>query len=498
MDHDTGMQNPIFRIMQSSSQKQNSNIFEQNPIKEENENSFGQQMNIQNQMGMQGMAPINMNIPMMNQFGNQNNFNGLMMSPKFIIDEHFYMSQIFMKNPKLQSIYNCINSKIELKKLKIQTENNSNKKILINYYGNIFKIGIDSRLYASKIINYIFDEIFGEIHEKLIWERTDKSQTTKDVIHNPKIEYIKIRENDYSNYLYLGYKDGNLLDLGNIPCKDLDLIYLRFKKEELKNFEKDSGNNMENNINQNLDQINENNMLNIEFIVNTEKRIIIKISRNELISTLIDIFLQKIGEPLEIKNKLNFFYNDGLINMNTTVGIFFSAINPKITVKDPYNVIGVGVSPNIGFVDITSGKSKNLKVNNNGKKWRQVCKGLNIFGICEYKKCEVKGKEVIYKTVLEDGEFLHFNLNKEREEGNIICPMCKKPFKPKTYGFWRCEYQFEGKEFDYENGGIKEYNSEIFETYQNEFHYSPLEIGTKEWKEFNIYVLETQKIKYKN
>ena len=139
-----------------------------------------------------------------------------------------------------------------------------------------------------------------------------------------------------------------------------------------------------------------------------------------------------------------------------------------------------------------------MTVNNNGKKWRQVCKGLNIFGICEYKKCEVKGKEVIYKTVLEDGEFLHFNLNKEREEGNIICPMCKKPFKPKTCGFWRCEYQFEGKEFDYENGVIKEYSSEIFETYQNEFHYSPLEIGTKEWKEFNIYVLKTQKIKYKN
>ena len=115
MDYDTGMQNPIFRIMRG----QNSNILEQNPMREENENSFGEQMNIQNQMRMQGMAPINMNIPMMNQFGNQNNFNGLMMSPKFIIDEHFYMSQIFMKNPKLQSIYNCINSKIELKKIKM-------------------------------------------------------------------------------------------------------------------------------------------------------------------------------------------------------------------------------------------------------------------------------------------------------------------------------------------------------------------------------------------
>ena len=360
--HDDGMQNPIFRIMPSqsqSSQRQNSNILEQNPMREENENSFGQQMNIQNQMGMQGMAPINMNIPMMNQFGNQNNFNGLMMSPKFIIDEHFYMSQIFMKNPKLQSIYNCINSKIELKKIKIQTENNSSKKISINYYGNIFKIGIDSRLYASKIINYIFDEIFGEIHEKLIWERTDKQQTTKDVIHNPRIGYIKIRENDYSNYLYLGYKDGNLLDSEDIPFKDLDLIYLRFKKEELKNFEKDSGNNMENNINQNLYQINENNTLNIEFIVNTEKRIIIKISRNELISTLIDIFLQKIGEPLEIKNELKFFYNGGLINMNTTVGIFFQPLILKLQLRTLITLLGQTLVRILVLLILPQEKAKN-------------------------------------------------------------------------------------------------------------------------------------------
>ena len=97
---------------------------------------------------------------------------------------------------------------------------------------------------------------------------------------------------------------------------------------------------MENNINQNLYQINENNTLNIEFIVNTEKRIIIKISRNELISTLIDIFLQKIGEPLEIKNELKFFYNGGLINMNTTVGIFFQPLILKLQLRTLITLLG--------------------------------------------------------------------------------------------------------------------------------------------------------------
>lgn len=75
--------------------------------------------------------------------------------------------------------------------------------------------------------------------------------------------------------------------------------------------------------------------------------------------------------------------------------------------------------------------------------------------------------------------------------------MYKKPFKPKGCGFWRCEYHIERKEFDYEYGEIKKYSSEIFETYQDEFEYFPLENGTKEWREFNIYVLKRQKIKYK-
>ena len=70
----------------------------------------------------------------------------------------------------------------------------------------------------------------------------------------------------------------------------------------------------------------------------------------------------------------------------------------------------------------------------------KVGKGLNIFGNCIYPKCKAFKKEVIYMTNLED-EGIRFNLNEEIQ--NIKCPICKKIMKPKTCGFWKCEYQFD-------------------------------------------------------
>ena len=45
---------------------------------------------------------------------------------------------------------------------------------------------------------------------------------------------------------------------------------------------------------------------------------------------------------------------------------------------------------------------------------------------------------------------MHFRLNEQL--GNIKCPICEGFFKPKTCGFWRCEYQFVGSYSDYEEG----------------------------------------------
>ena len=130
-----------------------------------------------------------------------------------------------------------------------------------------------------------------------------------------------------------------------------------------------------------------------------------------------------------------------------------------------------------------------------GKKHRIVSKGLNIFGICNNPYCEENQKEVIYRRQLNE-EGLDFILNNELI--NIICPKCNNIISPKTFGFWKCEYQFVGKK--YENGKIIEYESKIYETKSNvfDYHIPSSKNGISNWKELHIYVIKRQKIKYKS
>jgi hypothetical protein len=115
----------------------------------------------------------------------------------------------------------------------------------------------------------------------------------------------------------------------------------------------------------------------------------------------------------------------------------------RITVLSPNGLKGQGGYPMIDFVDVSSGKIKRLKFDKKAPSWRAVNKGLNIFGICNNSKCKAFKKEVVYPTELK--EKLIFNLNEELL--NIKCPICHKIIKPKTCGFWNCEYQFVGKKF---------------------------------------------------
>ena len=74
----------------------------------------------------------------------------------------------------------------------------------------------------------------------------------------------------------------------------------------------------------------------------------------------------------------------------------------------------------------------------------------------------------------------------------------KLNLKNKTCGFWRCEYQFVGTYYDYEEAKNVVYNSKPHETSKDEFEYfDPDENGSKKWDELLIFVLPRQKIKYK-
>ena len=163
----------------------------------------------------------------------------------------------------------------------------------------------------------------------------------------------------------------------------------------------------------------------------------------------------------------------------------------KIVVNDVFNLIGAG-GPLIDFVDVSNGNTRKLVISHNAPRWREIGKGLNIFGICQNPKCDSWKKEVVYKTKLNDK--LVFILNDEIL--NIICPICLKIIKVKTCGFYKCEYQFEGKMI--KEGELKNYDSKAKETHGNDFEYfDAFENGEIQWKELTIYVLPKQGIKYK-
>ena len=158
-----------------------------------------------------------------------------------------------------------------------------------------------------------------------------------------------------------------------------------------------------------------------------------------------------------------------------------------------YHLIGSGAGPNIDFVNVEKGIVKYLECSKDVPKWRKVKKGLNIFGICkDNKECEAFKKEVIYTTNMTENGLI-FNLNKEVV--NIKCPICKKIIRPKTCGFWLCEYQFQGQKI--ENGEVKSFDTKPKETWEDKFEYfDPFGNGEVQWLDLNIYVLPKQKIKY--
>ena len=101
----------------------------------------------------------------------------------------------------VDKIYNEINGKIiQLKKTNLDFQVNT---IKINFYDNIFELKLYYNFYISGLIEYIFDEIFGEIQEYINFgTRKYENQTTEEIIMKPRIEIIKIRKNDYYRYLF--------------------------------------------------------------------------------------------------------------------------------------------------------------------------------------------------------------------------------------------------------------------------------------------------------
>ena len=166
----------------------------------------------------------------------------------------------------------------------------------------------------------------------------------------------------------------------------------------------------------------------------------------------------------------------------------------KIKILHLVKIVSGGGGPciPINFVDVEKGLIQKLKFSNSAPEWREVEDGLNIFGICKYSKCKAFNKEVIHKVGI-----LYKVFNLQENITKLICPMCFKIIVPKTCGFWKCEYQFEGDKI--ENGEIKHIDTKSKETKDENFeYYNPFVNDSAIWTNLNIYVVRKQNIKYKD
>ena len=149
---------------------------------------------------------------------------------------------------------------------------------------------------------------------------------------------------------------------------------------------------------------------------------------------------------------------------------------------------GGGLAMN--FVNVDKGVIQNLGFSDSAPEWREVTKGLNLFGICKNKDCRAFDKEVVHK------EGINQKFNLQNNVLNIKCPICKGIIVPKTCGFWECEYQFVGDKI--EEGKLKHIDTKSKETKGDNFEYfAPYDNDSSLWTNLDIYIIEKQNIKYK-
>ena len=161
---------------------------------------------------------------------------------------------------------------------------------------------------------------------------------------------------------------------------------------------------------------------------------------------------EKVSDAIRryrIKSKDNnpktiFIFNSKQLKPYLTVNESGLNNNAIIYVKYGGKISGGGFS--MMFADISKNKSREIQFSKTAPSYREVAKGINIFGICNFKKCKAYKKEVIVKV-----EKKKLDLIKEREE--LYCPECEAIIIPKTVGFYLCKFVIYGKKLE---GGKEE------------------------------------------
>lgn len=172
---------------------------------------------------------------------------------------------------------------------------------------------------------------------------------------------------------------------------------------------------------------------------NNLNKVLINCFPYEKVSDLIQRYIEKTGDNYE---EYWFFYNGRKLDPSLSVEENNIYEMSRIFVSRKNSLMGRGCP--IEFTDVSKNKTKEIKLSKYGPSYRTINKGINIFGICLYKRCEAYKKEVIVRI-----NKRKFDLIKDREE--LFCPECESLMSPKTVGFYLCKFRISGKKIEGQN-----------------------------------------------
>ena len=184
------------------------------------------------------------------------------------------------------------------------------------------------------------------------------------------------------------------------------------------------------------EKINDKDNREISLIFYTPKTIGIQCLINEKVLDVIQRYRAKSGDRDPTKK---FIFAAKNLNTHLTVAEAGLSNNAVIFVLSTKPIKGAGYS--MKFTDLIKNKTKEIRFSEKAPSYRKITKGINIFGICNFKKCKAYKKEVVVRIKKKK-----LDLIKERDE--LFCPECEATIIPKTVGFYLCKFRIYGKKIE--------------------------------------------------
>ena len=168
---------------------------------------------------------------------------------------------------------------------------------------------------------------------------------------------------------------------------------------------------------------------------------------SEKVSEVIKKLRKKSGD--NIPNCCRFIFNAKQLNESLTVAEVGLTNHSNIFIVATKRIKAAGGLPML-FSDVSKNKTKELTFSKKAPSYRKVIKGINIFGICTFKKCRAYQKEVVVRIKKKKFDFVE-------ERNDLFCPECEALIVPKTVGFYLCKFIIYGKKL--ENGQEQEFSN---------------------------------------